>query len=60
MLPLGNRGTKMIESDEAKDPVLWQTYVSWNQFVWLYVMSLIAALRGALLWQATLPGSGCG
>jgi membrane protein YdbS with pleckstrin-like domain len=47
----------MIESDEAKDPVLWQTYVSWNQFVWLYVMSLIAALRGALLWQATLPGS---
>jgi membrane protein YdbS with pleckstrin-like domain len=47
----------MIELDEAKDPVLWQTYVSWNQFVWLYVMSLIAALRGALLWQAALPGS---
>ena len=57
MLPLGDRGTKMIELDEAKDPVLWQTYVSWNQFVWLYVMSLIAALRGALLWQAALPGS---
>jgi len=48
----------MIESDEAKEPVLWQTYVSWNQFAWLYVVSLIAALRGALLWQAAMPGSG--
>ena len=48
----------MVESDEAKEPVLWQTYVSWNQFVWLYVVSLIAVLRGALLWQAAIPGSG--
>jgi PH (Pleckstrin Homology) domain-containing protein len=59
MLLLQDRGTnKMIESDEAKEPVLWQTYVSWNQFAWLYVVSLIAALRGALLWQAAMPGSG--
>jgi len=48
----------MVESDEAKEPVLWQTYVSWNQFVWLYVVSLIAVLRGAVLWQAAIPGSG--
>jgi hypothetical protein len=58
MLPLEGRGTKMIESDEAKEPVLWQAYVSWNQFAWLYVVSLIAVLRGALLWQAAIPGSG--
>lgn len=59
MLLLQDRGTnKMIESDEAKEPVLWQTYVSWNQFAWLYVVSLIAVLRGALLWQAAMPGSG--
>jgi hypothetical protein len=58
MLPPEDRDTKMMESDEAKEPVLWQTYVSWNQFVWLYVVSLIAVLRGALLWQAALPGSG--
>jgi len=50
-------GTEMITKAEMKEPVLWQTYVSWNQFAWLYVMSLIAALRGALLWQAALPGS---
>jgi membrane protein YdbS with pleckstrin-like domain len=48
----------MIESDEAKEPVLWQTYVSWNQFAWLYVVSLVAVLRGALLWQAAISGSG--
>ena len=48
----------MIESDEAKEPVLWQAYVSWNQFAWLYAVSFIAVLRGALLWQAALPGSG--
>lgn len=47
----------MIESEEAKEPVLWQAYVSWNQFVWLYAGSLFAVLRGALLWQAALPGS---
>jgi uncharacterized membrane protein YdbT with pleckstrin-like domain len=57
MLPLGNRDTKMIESDEEKEPELWQSYVSWNQFAWLYAVSLIAVLRGALLWQAALPGS---
>jgi hypothetical protein len=36
--------------------VLWQTYVSWNQFAWLYLVSLFTALRGALLWQAAIPG----
>lgn len=47
----------MIEADEAKEPVLWQAYVSWNQFTWLYAVSLVAALRAALLWQAAIPGS---
>ncbi len=58
MLPLEARDTKMIESNGAKEPVLWQAYVSWSQFVWLYVVSLIAVVRGALLWQAALSGSG--
>ena len=53
----GGRYTKMIEPGEVKEPVLWQAYVSWNQFAWLYAGSLIAVLRGALLWQAALPGS---
>jgi PH (Pleckstrin Homology) domain-containing protein len=48
--------TQMITTAEAEEPVLWQTYVSWNQFAWLYVVSLFTALRGALLWQAAIPG----
>ena len=47
----------MITKAETKEPVLWQTYVSWNQFAWLYLVSLLTALRGALLWQAAIPGS---
>jgi hypothetical protein len=46
----------MITTAEAEEPVLWQTYVSWNQFAWLYLVSLFTALRGALLWQASIPG----
>jgi hypothetical protein len=48
----------MITKAETEEPVLWQTYVSWNQFAWLYAVSFIAVLRGALLWQAAIPGSG--
>ncbi len=48
----------MIESDESKEPVLWQTYVSWNQFAWLYAVSFVAVFRGVLLWQAAISGSG--
>ncbi len=46
----------MIATAEAKEPILWRTYVSWNQFVWLYVIGLFTGLRAALLWQAALPG----
>ena len=49
-------GAEMITTAEAEEPVLWQAYVSWNQFSWLYLVSLLTALRGALLWQAALPG----
>jgi Bacterial PH domain len=46
----------MITTAQAEEPVLWQTYVSWNQFAWLYLVSLFTALRGALIWQAAIPG----
>jgi PH (Pleckstrin Homology) domain-containing protein len=46
----------MISTAQAEEPALWQTYVSWNQFAWLYLVSLSTALRGALLWQAAISG----
>ena len=48
--------TEVMTTVEAEEPVLWQAYVSWNQFAWLYLASLFTALRGALLWQAAMPG----
>jgi hypothetical protein len=46
----------MITTAQAEEQEFWQTYVSWNQFAWLYLVSLFTALRGALLWQAAIPG----
>ena len=46
----------MISTAQAEEPALWQAYVSWNQFAWLYLVSLSTALRGALLWQAAISG----
>lgn len=46
----------MIATAQTEEPVLWQTYVSWNQFAWLYLVSLFTALRGVLLWQAAISG----
>jgi hypothetical protein len=45
----------MIPTAEAQEPVFGQAYVCWNQFAWLYLVSLFTALRGALLWQAAIP-----
>jgi hypothetical protein len=47
----------MVTTAEAQESQFWQTYVSWNQFAWLYLVSLLAALRGVLLWQAHMPGA---
>jgi hypothetical protein len=56
MLHKEEQGAEMIATAQAEEPVLWQTYVSWNQFAWLYLVSLFTALRGALLWQAAISG----
>jgi hypothetical protein len=51
---IGASETAMSSHDREK--VLWQTYTSWNQFAWLYLVGLIAAFRGALLWSSDLSG----
>ncbi len=37
--------------------VIWKSYPSWRQFAWLYLMSLLAVLRGAVLVAFDVPGS---
>jgi membrane protein YdbS with pleckstrin-like domain len=45
--------------------IVWETFPSWAQFTWLYLLSAVTALRGALLfrfgvegWQMWIIGTG--
>lgn len=47
-----------------EQPVFWGSFPSWSQFSWLYFLSAICVMRGALLfrfgvagWQIWLSGS---
>jgi len=58
MLPL-------VEKTEHDDRMVWEAYPAWAQFSWLYLLSALTALRGALLfrfgvhgWQTWLVGAG--
>ncbi|MGH7255635.1 MAG: PH domain-containing protein [Nitrospirales bacterium] len=42
-----------MSSDET---VIWTAYPSWAQFVWLYLFSALAGLRGLLHLTFDLPG----
>ena len=56
--------TEVVTTAHQQEKILWQAYVSWNQFAWLYLVSLITALRGAILklfdvrgWEAWFIGA---
>ena len=58
MLPL-------VEKIEQNDRMVWEAYPAWPQFSWLYLLSTLTALRGALLfrfgvdgWQIWIVGAG--
>lgn len=58
MLPL-------VEKTEQNDRMVWEAYPAWAQFSWLYLLSTLTALRGALLfrfgvdgWQMWIVGAG--
>jgi membrane protein YdbS with pleckstrin-like domain len=55
----------LVEKSEKDRQVVWQAYPSWAQFSWLYLLSALAALRGALFfrfgaggWEMWLAGAG--
>jgi membrane protein YdbS with pleckstrin-like domain len=55
----------LVEKTERDDRMLWEAYPAWAQFSWLYLLSAMAALRGALLfrfgvdgWQMWIVGAG--
>jgi hypothetical protein len=46
----------MIATGQRPEKILWQAFASWNQFAWLYLVSLITALRGTILRLFDVPG----
>lgn len=38
--------------------IVWQSFPSWSQFSWLYLLSAVSALRGAMIFRFDLEGSG--
>jgi membrane protein YdbS with pleckstrin-like domain len=55
----------LVEQTEQDHRMIWEAYPAWAQFSWLYLLSALTALRGALLfrfgvdgWQMWIVGAG--
>ena len=55
----------LVEKTEQDHRMLWEAYPAWAQFSWLYFLSALTAVRGALLfrfgvdgWQMWIVGAG--
>ncbi len=41
---------------QQEDQPVWEAYPSWAHFSWLYLLSAISALRGALFFRFGVGG----
>ena len=46
----------VMEKRESDRLVVWETFPSWAQFSWLYLMSALSALRAAMFHRFGLDG----
>ena len=54
-----------VSKSDHVQPIVWESFPSWAQFGWLYLLSAVSALRGALFfrfgvggWEMWLCGAG--
>jgi membrane protein YdbS with pleckstrin-like domain len=47
---------RLIEKTEQEQRVAWEAYPSWAQFSWLFLLSALSALRGALFFRFGVEG----
>ena len=54
----GNTMTMLQDVDKAQQDrqIVWETFPSWAQFSWLYLVSAVSALRGAMLFRFGVEG----
>ena len=50
--------TMLQDVDKAQQDrqIVWETFPSWAQFSWLYLLSAVSALRGAMLFRFGVEG----
>ena len=46
----------MVTATQQQEKIFWRAYAAWSQFAWLYLVSLITALQGAILKLFDVPG----
>ncbi len=46
----------LVGKTEHETRILWETFPSWTHFSWLYLLSAISALRGALFYRFAVDG----
>jgi len=46
----------VVGKTEPEQRVVWEAYPSWAQFSWLYLLSALSALRGALFFRFSVGG----
>ena len=47
---------RVVDKAQQDGQVVWQAFPSWAQFTWLYLVSAVSALRGAMLYRFGVEG----
>jgi membrane protein YdbS with pleckstrin-like domain len=45
-----------LDKAQQAEDVVWETFPSWAQFAWLYLLGAVSALRGALFFRFGVDG----
>jgi membrane protein YdbS with pleckstrin-like domain len=46
----------VLDTARQNGQVIWETFPSWAHFTWLYLLSAVSALRGAMLFRFDVEG----
>lgn len=46
----------LVKNTEAEQHAVWEAFPSWAHFMWLYFLSALSALRGALFFRFEVGG----
>ena len=47
---------QVLDTAQQNEQVIWEAFPSWTQFTWLYLLSAVSALRGAMLFRFGVEG----